>query len=283
VAEVIEVAGQMRNRDELPPPCEAVRDLLYAQAEGEELTADEVRLLDEHTAQCEECAAERRRAKSFTTDISDLLRTLRPAQDLRDRVLQKIETRASRRHAYLPLAALGLSVVLAVVALTLARREGAATVVARSGSPRLLRFAGGEHRAAPFTETLLNGDRLELRAGDAATVALGEGTVALCGPSLVQIDGEAGSPITLHVLGQTSLSARTGADRLVIRAGQVFARPANAEFEMHVDPAGVCRFESRAGRIYVNTPRGNTTVGTGASMVAMQDGSTQATGARSKE
>ena len=270
---MLEVAGDLRDREQLPPECGRVRDLIYARAEGEELSDEDLAALEVHLAECEECKAEQRRVRTFTTNISDLLRTLRPAQDLRKKVLDKIESTAERRRTWKPFAALGASVFLALVVLIASRERPSAMVTASSGSPRLMRVADGEHREESLTPSLRRGDRLRLAAGDSVTIETGDCALVLTGPSLAQFDWSARSPCSVHLLAESNLDATAGKTLLTVVIGQLSVRSANARFEISARRNGSCSLSVKSGQAFVNSPLGNTRVRSGVTVAMNQDGS----------
>ena len=100
-----EAGHGMRNREDLSESCATVRDLIYASAQSEDLSPENARVMESHIAECAECKAERKRVRNFTTNISDLLHSLKPDDNLRRKVLRKIEVGAEKKQAWRPIAA----------------------------------------------------------------------------------------------------------------------------------------------------------------------------------
>jgi hypothetical protein len=269
---MIEVAGDIRNREELPEACAFARDLIYLQSEGEELLGDELETLEVHVAQCEACAAERNRVKHFTTSISDLLSALKPAEDLRRKVLKKIEANAEKRKTHKPLIALVGACLLAVIVLIASHEQPLAQLSSTRGSPRVLRPVGTELRSVTSAQDLEKGDRLQLDDGDEASLTVGRHSVVMRGPSLAQLDRTPSGQPLIHILKEAHLGADAGSTELHVCAGTVRVRASNARYTLDVDEAGTCRIDVSDGHVSVLSAAGGKAVTAASSLEVDQQG-----------
>lgn len=269
---MIEVAGTVRDRQELPQACAAVRDSLYARAEGQEIAPEDAAALEAHLAACAECAAERSRLNRFTTDLSDLLRTLKPAVDLRKKVLAKIEVRSERHGVARAAAALGAAGVFAAVVLLAGGPRQVARLAGVVGAPRVLRLVEGALVAQAGAGGLRNGDRLCLAQGDGATLVMPSCATHLTGPGLVQIEKDPAGGMRLHVLDETRLTVDAREGAFEIRAGAISVYASGASFALEVDRTGTCAVRVARGHVEVCTPTGGATARPDAPLVIDQTG-----------
>ena len=250
----------MRSREDLSESCATVRDLIYSSAQGEELSPEEARSLESHIDECADCMAERKRVRNFTTNISDLLHSLKPDENLRRKVLRKIEVGAEKKQAWKPIAALAGAIVFALVVLLLGREQPSAAIRAYSGTPKIHRAVAGKFQSIPFTSELINGDRIELAEGESVCVIVDGCSVELTGPSRAQLDTSSSSVFEIHLLAESNLIAESNDTALIIHMGDVSVRASHASVEVTVDASGGSRIAARNAYVSVHSPRGNSIV-----------------------
>lgn len=194
-----EPAAGERDGPELPPACAAVRDALYRRVDKEDLAPAEAAALDAHLAACEPCAAELRRAGEFSTHVSRLLGGLRPAADMRRKILDRIGPLAGRRKTVIGAAALGGVALVGLLVLVLAGARPVARILRSEEGTRVLVHSAAGWRARPGAADVMPGERVEV-ADDGAELDAAGARIALEPGALVQLARSASGWPVVHCI-----------------------------------------------------------------------------------
>jgi hypothetical protein len=256
----------------LPAECAAARDALYRRAEDEELKPDEAKALDEHLAECDDCAAELRRAGAFSTNIAKLLSGLKPPADIRRKVLGRIEPFGGRRRMIIGATALGAVALVGVAVIMLSREAPIARIASADGDVSVLAFTGREWRQRAQAVYVRGAERVEVAPATTATLKIASSKVVLAGPALIQLE-RTDAGVAIHCIHETSLLVSVpGLDPVEIVAGGVRVVVTGASASLKVSSDATCRLEVREGEVRATDASGERTIKAGESAILAQPG-----------